>query len=873
MEIVLIYDPKKAQSHGKQARLGLLLRVGASTRGMARCLDRLVRNGPLSHFYQFELIKDTPSAEPPAGIICRIIRREEFIRPLHASDRNYKIPKRYYLIRPFVPAPHNDYMMLDRVLDGLDERIRIHLWASPVDLSTQLHALTAYLARLQSINRQGGQYDEDWVTMDLATSGDHRPLRRQNPIVPLSDKDPLADDMLQGGREIHKTLSLPHLSFKVHVTASSEPVARLVCSVLAESGFEEGSYRIEMRTCDRRLVETSAEQATSQTDGSWSSEAVEGVKEYEALRSLVGVATVDEQIGLFRLPIASSSSSPLCCRKNTDPPWVDEKDLIVLGYDAEALTGNDTPVPRGIHVSTLTKHLSCFGLPGSGKTTNNIAVIIQLAERGIPSLVLECAKKEFRALKMQGDHPRSKIRRWSEQLEIYTVGNEDVSPLRFNFLEVLVDIVEHIATVMYCIKASIPVSAGSLPALLLEALEELYEDYHERRHPPVMVELIDVIEKVLARKGYSSQTRSDMRTAIETRLEVLARGIIGKVFQCRHGISIEHLLTVSCIIELDILPADQMRLLALFLLVWIRLYLKTAPACSGKLRFVILIEEAHVIFGTRSLGGASEEVADTDAVIADVISRLLVELRALGVGIILSDQHPSALDPAATRSVGSMLAFRQVHSQDREELGCSMLFQDRQTQDIARAEPGEAFLFTEGYFGPRRIRTPNLGQHMRLTPPPTDEELFRCIRNQPWFHRATTQRISDELEQLREAVDQFEQEQQGVMALVQKLLKERRGLLAQSSDAPRTSQLARITDALCVAKRSVVRSQDRFVRGPYRRFRHATESLDTLDPPELRALGCSVAKRCQSLLKVDVPGLLRVLDLHIRNLKTHSDRR
>jgi hypothetical protein len=360
----------------------------------------------------------------------------------------------------------------------------------------------------------------------------------------------------------------------------------------------------------------------------------------------------------------------------------------------------------------LRKHYSCFGLPGSGKTTSNIATLLQLFQRGIPFLVVECAKKEYRVLKILGDDRRPEVRGLAKKVEIYTVGSEKVSPFRFNFLEVLraVEIAEHIENVMYCIKASIPVSAGSLPALLLEALEELYESYNQREHPPVIADLIDAIQRVLARKGYSRETRSDMQTAIETRLGILDRGIIGKVFQCRHGTAIEHLLAVPCIIEMDVLPADQMRLLVLFILVYIRLYLKTLPISSKGLRYVIFLEEAHVIFGRRSGGAASEELADTDAAIADVISRMLVELRALGVGVVLSDQHPSRLDSAAVKSVGSILAFRQVHKEDREELGSSMLFKEVQMQEIARLRPGEAFFFTEGYFGPQRIITPNLGE-------------------------------------------------------------------------------------------------------------------------------------------------------------------
>lgn len=868
-DLVFAFDPARDKRGRRQSRLELYVRLRACSPAMARGLNRLLCGGPLSLFYRFERAQNIPDQPASLDSVCSIVRRVELIRPLHTCDLNYKIPDRYYTLRSFVANEHNDWMMLDCLFDGIDEPVRIRIGVRPVDISAQLHAHTEYLARLQSINHGPEMDDEELGSIDLGGSGGHGYVALQNRLSPLSRKDPLANDIFRTAHEIHRTLPLPHLSFRIQVAARTEPVAQLICTSVAESGFDEGSYRIvggQQGCPEWDDVDTVKEQSVAGRPAT--AQHGDDSGEYEQLQPLSQVATVDELLGIFGLPIASVSS-PLCCRKNTDPPDVCEKDLIPIGHDERSLAGNGAVIPRGIRVETLAKHLSCFGLPGMGKTTSNINVLLQLSQLKIPFLVIECAKREYRVLKTFANHERRDVRELARKLQIYTVGAEQVSPFRFNFLEILrgVEVSEQIESIMYCIKASIPVSAGSLPALLLEALEELCEGCTEREHPPVVAELIGMIETVLARKGYSCETRSDMQTAIETRLGILARGIIGKVFQCRHGISVEHLLSTPCVIELDILPADQMRLLVLFILVWIRLYLKTASTSAGDLRYVILIEEAHVIFGTRSQGGASEEMADTNAVVADVISRLLVELRALGVGIILSDQHPSALDPAASKSVASKLAFRQVHSEDREELGQSMLFREREMQGIARAEPGEASFFTEGYFGPRRIRTPNLGAQMRLTPRPSDAELLQCIRNQPWFKQAATQRIGDELEQLQEAVDRLDEDRQRTADAVQRLLNERRGLLTQPSDTRHARRLAEMTGALCSLRRKTVLSRDRFIRGPCRRFRHATESLDGLEPPELRALGRSLARRCQSLMQTDVPGLTRIIDTHIPKLK------
>ena len=87
---------------------------------------------------------------------------------------------------------------------------------------------------------------------------------------------------------------------------------------------------------------------------------------------------------------------------------------------------------------------------------------------------------------------------------------------------------------------------------------------------------------------------------------------------------------------------------------------------------------------------------------------MLAELRALGVGVIISDQTPSAIAPEIIKLTGSKLTFRLVDNEDREAIGAAMLFGQDEMDNIARLHPGEAYLFTKGYYAPRLINTINL---------------------------------------------------------------------------------------------------------------------------------------------------------------------
>jgi hypothetical protein len=221
---------------------------------------------------------------------------------------------------------------------------------------------------------------------------------------------------------------------------------------------------------------------------------------------------------------------------------------------------------------------------------------------------------------------------------------------------------------------------------------------------------------VLDEKGYSGDTDSDIRSALEVRLGSLTRLGIGKVFQCRKSIpSIDHFFKVPAVLELDCLPPEQACLLTLFFLSSIREYLKTTPKTSTIPRYMIIIEEAHNIVGRNTDAKPSPDIADPKVFAAEAVSRALLEFRGLGVSVVIIDQSPLKLASEVIKATTTKLAFRLVHQGDREELGASMLFGSIETEEIARLDPGEAFFFTEGFYKPRKIQAVNIYDRFRLT--------------------------------------------------------------------------------------------------------------------------------------------------------------
>ena len=704
--IRFLFAPKPT-NEDKQSRLVIYVMAKYKEKGLGDTLKILFERGPLTSFCKLKAIDPTEVAciEPQAA--CEIVRREDAVEPLHSREFNDRIPNYYYTIRSFKPNPQNDFFDLDRVLDGIEEPVMFDVSIEPIDVASELSEHGRYLSHLQSINRTWDHdQDDDSGSQDYLGDKHSSYATRRQGLKPLRYTDPLADETFRFQQGLHESLRQPHLMFHIFVFAQTPAIARLIGSVVADSAFEEGSYRLLSWNKREKYFD----------------KAIQSVKElhvlalplheyvfqgkdpnlYSGVARLSHLATVDELLGVFRLPVASTAS-PRCIRKNTDPSHERDQDIIVVGYDLE-----NPGIPRGPRLSSIAKHWFISGTSGFGKTTAMLNLCIALHRHGIPFLVIESAKTEYRVLKTLLNHIDPSIRNLAEKLEIYTPGNEEVAPFRFNPLEILsgkyVD--SKIGNIMSCFQAAMPLS-GPLPAILGESLERVYEYYLERNNPPIIADLVQAAERVLAEKMYSTDTNSDIRGALDTRLGLLARRSIGRIFQCRRSIpSIEHLLNVSAVLELDaLLSSDQKCLLTLFIFTGIREALRIIPRSDKVPRYVIIIEEGHHIVGRTGGAQPSPDVADPKAFAADLVSRMLAEVRALGVGVVIVDQLPSVVAPEVIKNTATKLAFHQVDKEDRELIGASMLLNPMEIEELARLRVGEAFFYTEGYYRPKRIKT------------------------------------------------------------------------------------------------------------------------------------------------------------------------
>jgi len=868
LSLLFVFTPQESAA-AAQSRLAVHLLAHAEDEQLAGMLALLLERGPLVPYYNLQPVPAPSTCWERLQAVCHVVRREDAIEPIHAPEVNDRIPRSYYSIRSFEPNEKNDYLLLDRVLGKLPERAVIEISVSPTDVSAEVDGHTRYQARMESINRSWDRdEDDEWGTPDYLGTGQGRPLSLRTRLRPLRREDPLADDILRRQRKFHESLIQPNLCFRIKVHAETVSAAQLLASVVAESSFEEGTYRLF--SFDRENQHESdllLHDYDLQTSDFSTQELLFGNQRhpYTGLVRLAHLAPAEELIGAFRLPVASCGS-PCCIRKNTDPPGTNEQDLIVIGYDEEPAT-NGSGVPRGIPVEGLTKHVFFSGVPGSGKTTGAINQITQFHERGIPFLVIEAVKTEYRQLKSykgNGDTPLSRL---ASDLRIYTPGNEAISPFRFNPLARCsgIPLDEHIENCMQCFYAAMPMS-GPLPALLLEGLERIYEDHPDPEDPPIMGDLLAAVEHVLAEKGYSPETNSDIRGALDVRLGSLTHGSIGRIFQCRANVpDIAELVAAPTVIELDSLGADQTCLMSLFILMRIREHIKTTSFDGGGIRLVILLEEAHLVVGRSTEASPSEDNADPKSHAAQFVVKMLAELRALGVGVVILDQLPSAVAAAVTKNTSSKAAYRQVANDDREELGGAMLFGQLETEEIARLTPGEAYFYTEGYHGPRRIRTVNPFVGIEPGDSLLRGALLPYLQDEDWFIRAASQRQNAELDQLCRSMDAFDAYRMTIVKQAVELLASYPRILSGRSIHRRSAGLNRLLQEARCVRRELANTFDVFVRRKHRPLLGNNAGQDDAESNKFRA---NLIDRFQSVISPDTQSCLGKLDGLISRCKT-----
>ncbi len=326
-----------------------------------------------------------------------------------------------------------------------------------------------------------------------------------------------------------------------------------------------------------------------------------------------------------------------------------------------------TELPFGLRNAELIQHAAIFGRTGSGKTNVGFLLLRELYRRDKPFLVFDW-KRNYRDL-LRVD-PFTNM--W-----VYTVGRSCV-PFAFNplqpppgteptvWLKKLVEIMCHVYWL-----------GEGVAYLLQQALDAAYRNAQAGAAPT----LADVHTWLLNRKtkGRESQWMESTLRAIGT----LCYGEIGRVVNAPRSTPLDDLLTKSVILELDALTESDKTFLIEALLLWIHHY-RLQQRERETTKHIIVIEEAHHVLLRRK---QSKET------VMDVVFR---EIRELGEGLVLLDQHPSLISIPALGNTYCTIAMNLKHGRDIAAVGDAMGLSEEQRGYLGRLDVGQGIVRLQG---------------------------------------------------------------------------------------------------------------------------------------------------------------------------------
>ena len=365
----------------------------------------------------------------------------------------------------------------------------------------------------------------------------------------------------------------------------------------------------------------------------------------------------------------------------------DEK-RICLGYIHNL--GQETETEVCLALNSLAMHTFVTGSTGSGKSNAVYHLLTEVRKKGIPFLVIEPAKGEYKDVftdvKCYGTNPLV-----GEMLRI----NPFAFPKK-------VHVLEHIDRIVEIFNVCWPMYAA-MPAVLKESIENAYKsagwdlDISENEKVeglfPTFDDVLIELNKTINSSEYSSDTKGDYIGSLSTRIKSLTNGINGRVF-VSDEMDLSELFNKNAIIDISRVGSVETKSLIMGLVVMkLQEYrMANADGMNSPLKHITVLEEAHNLLKKTS----TEQIADSSNMVGksvEMLTNAIAEIRTFGEGFVIVDQAPNLLDAAAIRNTNTKIVLRLPESNDREITGSSIALKEQQFDELSKLSTGVAAVY------------------------------------------------------------------------------------------------------------------------------------------------------------------------------------
>jgi uncharacterized protein len=383
-------------------------------------------------------------------------------------------------------------------------------------------------------------------------------------------------------------------------------------------------------------------------------------------------------------------------------------------------------------LESLNRHVFVCGATGAGKSQTVRALLEAASGAGIPWLVVEPAKAEYRLMAGRlakadapgADAPGADAA--ARQVVRIRPGESDAIAAGLNPLEPAPDaegrrfpLQTHADLVKALFIASFR-SEEPFPQVLSAALTRVYEDAgwdlalsetvtaDPNPRYPNLTDLQRAAISVVQEVGYSQRITDDVLGFIKVRLSSLRLGTTGRFLQGGHQIDFGKLLAANAVLEIEDVGDDSdkaflMGTVLIRLAEHLRMVNRAQPAGRVRLRHLTVLEEAHRLLRRQEPGSQGGAVAHA----VEMFAGLLAEIRAYGEGLIIAEQIPQRLVADVIKNTAVKITHRLPAADDRDAVGAAMNMTRAQNRFLVTLRPGEAAVFADGMDYPLLAQMPD----------------------------------------------------------------------------------------------------------------------------------------------------------------------
>ena len=447
------------------------------------------------------------------------------------------------------------------------------------------------------------------------------------------------------------------------------------------------------------------------------------------LARLPFVISTEEASTFFRLPIDDGMITGI--EKNTIAASTEllRESVIFNGNIVLGKQKNNPTVTIGASEKAFTQHATIVGVPGTGKTTFALNLLMQFHQREIPFLAIEPTKKEYRAL-------LNKI----PELQIFTPGNNNVSPFIINpFIPPKgVSVEQYVPSLANAFKAAFNM-VEPLDIIFLSAIRACYLEYGWKDyscfgdsdiHPFGLYEFILTFNRIVNESEYKGEIKGTLQSAGTFRLLNLIEQN-SNIYDSVNTVPLEDILTCPTVIELNAIDnAEFKSLLMALVFINVCVYAKHNQIGDGKLQNVLLIDEAHVLLDDAKATNSQEKSGNSAT---QLVQNMVAEVRALGTSVIIADQSPHRIGRNIIDNTDIKIAFRLVGNEARGIIADATDMDDYSKQHLSHLDAGEAFVYYRDVKSPQLVITPDIRRQENISFSIADSEVL--ANNRYWEHR------------------------------------------------------------------------------------------------------------------------------------------